>query len=162
YDRDRDCPVQAGVERGTRADRWRDCAVDRILYHEQRLGDPTLDRLDRGTSLKYLVHYVGALHQPFHALGPHGGNDINIALFGKSNCSNNPTGPPLPCNLHSVWDGQLLAHRGLNEQQTIAQLNQLIASRGWTTTNPGTPAEWAGQSFQLAKAALLPQNGAVD
>ena len=34
YDRNRDCPRQPGVSAGSRADRWRDCIVDRILYNE--------------------------------------------------------------------------------------------------------------------------------
>src|SRR6185436_7021531 len=32
YDRDRDCPRQPGIAAGARDDRWRDCAVDRIVY----------------------------------------------------------------------------------------------------------------------------------
>src|SRR3954467_7267034 len=44
YDRDRDCPPQPGLAEGARGDVWRDCAVDRILYHKARIADPTLDR----------------------------------------------------------------------------------------------------------------------
>jgi len=44
YNRDRDCPRQPGVAAGTRNDQWRDCVVDRILYHHLstfgRLGVP--------------------------------------------------------------------------------------------------------------------------
>jgi len=42
YDRDRDCPRQPGVAAGARADQWRDCAVDRITYMEQRVADGKL------------------------------------------------------------------------------------------------------------------------
>ena len=83
YDRDRDCPRQPGVEAGSRNDRWRDCVVDRIAYWEERLGDPKLDRADRATALKFIVHFIGDLHQPFHALGVgRGGNDVNVRVFG--------------------------------------------------------------------------------
>ena len=68
YDRERDCPRQPGVLAGSRNDRWRDCAVDRILYHQARVADTSLDRADRATALKFLVHFIGDLHQPFHAL----------------------------------------------------------------------------------------------
>ena len=88
YDRDRDCPRAAGVEAGSRADRWRDCAVDRILFWEQRLADVRLDRADRATALKFIVHFIGDFHQPFHTLGVgRGGNDVRCA------CSATPIAP---------------------------------------------------------------------
>ena len=51
YDRDRDCPRQPGVAAGSRADTWRDCVVDRILYSQARLADTTLDT-NRRTAIK--------------------------------------------------------------------------------------------------------------
>ena len=102
YDRDRDCPLQPSVERGSRGARWRDCVVDRITYWEERLGNPKLDRADRATALKFVVHFIGDLHQPFHALGVgRGGNDVKVKVFGQADCSNDPSRPS-PCNLHSV------------------------------------------------------------
>lgn len=162
YDRDRDCPRQAGVAAGTRDDKWRDCVVDRILYQQERLADLRLDRPDRAIALKFLVHFVGDLHQPFHSIGVgRGGNDVHVSVFGTSNCSNNPA-VQRPCNLHSVWDSMLIEHRGWNEQRWLTALDALIAQRGWRNPDPGTPAEWAVQSFQLAKAALVPENGTID
>lgn len=102
YDRDRDCPRAAGVAEGSRSDRWRDCAVDRILFWEQRLADVTLDRADRATALKFIVHFIGDLHQPFHTLGVgRGGNDVQVRVFGEANCADAGE-KPFPCNLHSV------------------------------------------------------------
>src|SRR5687767_3299470 len=120
YDRDRDCPGAAGVAAGSRSDRWRDCAVDRILFWEQRLADVTLDRADRATAIKFLVHFIGDLHQPFHAIGVgRGGNDVQVRLLGEANCSD-PGEKPFPCNLHSVWDGRLIAHRKLDDRAYLA------------------------------------------
>ena len=161
YERDRDCPPQAGVERGSRGDRWRDCAVDRILYFEQRTADTTLDRADRATALKYLVHFVGDLHQPFHALGVgHGGNDITVVVFGSSNCGTDDR--PSPCNLHAVWDSRLIGRRGLEEASYLAALGKLIGDKHLDARPLGTPAEWAVESWSAAKVALLPSGGAVD
>jgi nuclease S1 len=157
YDRDRDCPRQPGVAPGSRNDTWRDCGVDRILYNEARLADTTLDRADRTIALKFLVHLVGDLHQPFHALGVgQGGNDIPVVVFGSEVCGNNP------CNLHGVWDGSLIVHRNLDDAHYLPVLRELIARNGWDGRAPGTPAEWAMQSHGLAKAALLPPHGRVD
>ncbi|MGH6753423.1 MAG: S1/P1 nuclease, partial [Bradyrhizobium sp.] len=45
-------------------------------------------------ALKFLVHFVGDVHQPFHAVGfERGGNGIRVVAFGNRT------------NLHSVWDG---------------------------------------------------------
>lgn len=162
YNRDRDCPRQAGVEAGTRDDKWRDCVVDRILYQQERLANVKLDRPDRATALKFLVHFVGDLHQPFHSIGVgRGGNDVHVSVFGSANCSNDPA-IQRPCNLHSVWDSMLIGHRGWNEQQWLTALEGVIAKRGWKPAGPGAPAEWAVESFHLAKAALVAENGTID
>jgi len=157
YDRDRDCPRQPYVQAGDRADLWRDCAVDRILYNKARVADTKLDRADRAVALKFLVHFVGDLHQPFHALGVgHGGNDVKVAVFGSETCGTHP------CNLHGVWDSEMIAHRGLDDEHYLAVLRELIARNTWASDPPGTPAEWAMQSHDLAKAALLPEHGNAD
>ena len=165
YDRDRDCPRQPGVSAGSRSDTWRDCAVDRIRYFEQRTADTELDRADRATALKFLIHFIGDLHQPFHALGVgRGGNDVIVRVFGNGNCGreNDASRPPIPCNLHSVWDSRLLAHRDLPDKAYVAMLEKLIAQKGWFSQPVGTPAQWAEQSFALAKVALVANDTNID
>jgi hypothetical protein len=157
YDRDRDCPRQPGVVAGGRGDTWRDCAVDRILYNKARVADTTLDRADRAIALKFLVHFVGDLHQPFHALGVgHGGNDVKVSVFGSETCGN------YPCNLHGVWDGALIEHRNLDDARYRSALDEAIRKNGWNNVPLGGPVEWAMQSHDLANAALLPSGGNAD
>jgi nuclease S1 len=163
YDRDRDCPRQPGVAKGSRADRWRDCIVDRIGYWEQRLADHELDRADRATALKFVVHFIGDLHQPFHALGVgRGGNDVRVRVFGNANCAPADAPKPSPCNLHSVWDSRLIGHRNLNDREYAGALRQLIVNKRWGNQPPGTPAQWAEQSWRLAKEALVTPNTNID
>jgi hypothetical protein len=163
YDRDRDCPKQPGVtEAGTRSDRWRDCVVDRIGYWEERLGDAKLDRADRATALKFIVHFIGDLHQPFHALGVgRGGNDVKVRVFGEANCGNDPA-KPFPCNLHSVWDTRLITRRTLEDGAYVRELRKVITAKGLGSLPVGTPARWAEQSFRLAKAALVTPDTNID
>jgi len=162
YDRDRDCPRQPGVEAGSRGDRWRDCVVDRIPYWEERLGNPKLDRADRATALKYVVHFIGDLHQPFHALGVgRGGNDVKVRIFGQSDCGNDPA-RPVPCNLHSVWDSRLIARHNLDEPTYFAALKKLIADKNLGAQPSGTPVQWAEQSFKLGKEALVKDGENID
>lgn len=162
YDRDRDCPRQPGVAVGARGDVWRDCIVDRIRYHEERLADARLDRIDRAVALKFLVHFVGDLHQPFHATAvERGGNGILVRVFGADTCGG-PPARPAPCNLHSVWDTQIIAHHGLDDRQYLARLERLVSDRRLRSRPQGTPQDWAMESLALSNAALLRQGGAVD
>jgi hypothetical protein len=162
YDRDRHCPRQPGVSAGGRGDRWRDCVVDRILYNQERLANPSLDRADRTIALKFLVHFIADLHQPFHALGvERGGNGILVSAFGSPTCAYDD-GTAYPCNLHGVWDTELIAHRRLSDRQYLAELERQISERGWAAREIGSPAQWAMESHSLAKRALLPTGGIVD
>ena len=162
YDRDRDCPRAAGVAEGSRSDRWRDCVVDRILFWEQRLADVKLDRADRATALKFLVHFVGDLHQPFHTLGVgRGGNDVNVRVFGDANCAEDGE-KPFPCNLHAVWDSRLIARRNLDDRTYVARLQKLIVDKRLGSQPAGTPAKWAEQSWRLAKEALVTPGANID
>lgn len=162
YDRERDCPVQPGVEKGSRGDRWRDCVVDRIAYWEERLANPKLDRSDRATALKFIVHFIGDLHQPFHALGVgRGGNDVKVRVFGQIDCGTDPARPS-PCNLHSVWDGRLISRRNLDDPTYLAALKKLIDDKGFGSQPAGTPAQWAEQSFKLAKEGLVANDTNID
>jgi nuclease S1 len=162
YDRDRDCPRAAGVAAGSRSDRWRDCAVDRILFWEQRLADVTLDRADRAIALKFIVHFIGDLHQPFHTLGVgRGGNDVDVRVFGEANCADEGE-KPFPCNLHAVWDSRLIARRNLGDRAYVAQLQKLIVDNRLSAQPIGTPVEWAEQSWRLARAALVSPGANLD
>ena len=162
YNRDRDCPRQPGVSAGGRGDQWRDCIVDRIQYNQERLADPSLDRADRTVALKFLVHFVGDLHQPFHALGvQRGGNGIEVVAFGTTECS--PVGmTSRPCNLHSVWDSSMIARRKLGDLQYLTVLQQLIRHKRLDREPVDSPAAWAFESHALAKKALVPEYGKID
>jgi hypothetical protein len=177
YDRDRDCPRQPGAGAGSRGDRWRDCVVDRIGYWQERLGDPKLDRADRATALKFVVHFIGDLHQPFHALGVgRGGNDVHVRVFGQANCGastalgaalsrskgGNDSSRPSPCNLHSVWDSRLIGRRNLDDDAYLAALRKLIVEQRLGAQPAGTPAQWAEQSWRLAKEALVEPNTNIE
>jgi hypothetical protein len=159
YDRERDCPRQPGPAGD---DRWRDCVVDRIPYHQARLADRSLDRADRATALKFLVHFIGDLHQPFHALNvARGGNDIPVVAFGSATCSRSDR-TPSPCNLHGIWDTTLIAHRQLSDGEYLAELSDRITRAHRSMSGAGSPAAWAMESHALAKRALLPRQGVVD
>jgi hypothetical protein len=162
YDRDRDCPRQPGVNAGSRDDAWRDCIVDRLAYHEQRLANVRLDRADRAVALKFLVHFVGDLHQPLHATGvARGGNEVPVNVFGSDTCGADPA-RQTPCNLHSVWDVQLITHRDLSDAAFEQLIDELVTRDRLLSRAEGTPAQWAMESLTLSKEVFLPVRGRVD
>lgn len=133
------------------------CVIEAISAQEKILADTAQPRQARIDALKFLVHFVGDLHQPFHALGVgHGGNDVPVSVFGSETCGN------YPCNLHSVWDGSLIAHRALDDAHYLQVLNELIQKNDWASRPAGGPAEWAMQSHDLGNAALVPEHGIID
>lgn len=58
-----------------------------------------VDAVAKENALKFIVHFVGDLHQPLHAgrVEDRGGNDVRITFDGKSS------------NLHALWDGLMIA-----------------------------------------------------
>lgn len=85
YDANRDCKNEA-------------CVVAQIQHFAAVLADKTAAPSDRLTALKFVVHFVGDIHQPLHCEdnGDRGGNDIHLTYFGKAT------------NLHAVWGGGVI------------------------------------------------------
>jgi hypothetical protein len=133
------------------------CVVDRITMFRSVLADRNAPKQDRIEALKFLVHFVGDVHQPMHAIEEaRGGNDIHVVEFASSQCGTHS------CNLHFAWDTGLIEHAGISERQFVSRLDELIASRKLAVQADGTPGQWANESFVLAKKAWLNDGGAVD
>jgi len=133
------------------------CVVDRIGLFRQVLADRHASPVERAEALKFLVHFVGDLHQPLHAIEEgRGGNQIHIVEFGRRECGSRP------CNLHYVWDTELIEHSGRSERDYVAYLNGFIAQNHLEDEPGGSPEAWANQSFHLAKQVWLSEGGSVD
>jgi hypothetical protein len=168
YDRDRDCPLQPGVKAGSYNDKWRDCNTDRILFFEQRVADTRLDPSERAESLKFLVHFVGDIHQPFHATGVEkGGNGIVVTAYGHPTCSEFTKGAYVErpnaskCNLHSVWDGYLISRRLLTDAQYLKVLEDEIKSKP-PVLGENNPVLWTEQSKAIADAVTVAPGTDID
>jgi hypothetical protein len=133
------------------------CVVDRIEMFQKILGDEKASRADRLEALKWIVHFVGDLHQPLHAIDEaRGGNDIKLAVFGSPKCGD------YDCNLHWAWDSLLLEHTGLSEEDYVARLNQLIAQKHLENQAAGTPVDWADESHLQARHIIEAKPAAID
>lgn len=62
------------------------------------LKTPGSSDLEKENALKFIVHFVGDIHQPLHVGKPEdrGGNDVRITFGGKSS------------NLHALWDSLMI------------------------------------------------------
>jgi len=151
FNRDRDCPVSKTDPKSP----WRDCITDRILFFEGRLGDESLPKEERAIALKWLVHLIGDIHQPFHAMGDdRGGNNIKVSFLGSPKCGD------YNCNLHGVWDESIIEQQGLNDSKYLARLQEEIKDNHWERMDGGSPTAWAMVSHHYAVLAYAP-NGAL-
>ena len=118
YDAARDCPV---TERG-------DCAIAQIARARVQVVEGSRATALRAEALKFLIHIVGDLHQPLHAIDNHdrGGNDVRVApLRGEDGRAT---------NLHAVWDTGLL---NLSTETEVARADRLLAQfQAQTLTQP--------------------------
>ncbi len=80
----RDCYRPQDAHKGANDDH-ENCVVDRIEHFKRVLGDKNASRDDRIEALKFIVHFVGDIHQPFHAIGEaKGGNLVHVTEFGSA------------------------------------------------------------------------------
>lgn len=133
------------------------CVVDRIEMFQKILGDGKASQSDRLEALKWIVHFVGDLHQPLHAIDEaRGGNDIKLAVFGSPKCGD------YDCNLHWAWDTLLLEHTGYSEEEYVGRLNALIAQKHLENQAEGTPVDWANESHLQARQIIATKPAAID
>ena len=93
-----------------------------LAQQMQVITDKSASRDQKIDALKFVVHFVGDLHQPMHVSRAEdkGGNTIQLNYEGQGT------------NLHSLWDSKLIEHTGLDYLQlsencdhaTLAQIRQ--------------------------------------
>jgi len=129
------------------------CVSGAISNYTTRLTDQTGEQ--QVEALKFLVHFIGDIHQPLHVgfASDEGGNTIEVNFLGTKKT-----------NLHSVWDTSLpdtLMAR--NFSGSVDKMSDHIASMirdrywvdidDWLTCKSGSypcPDEWATESIGLA------------
>lgn len=127
-----------------------DCVVDKIDEFTAELEKSTTSMQERRLALEFLLHFVGDIHQPLHASDDHdrGGNLKIVSAPGMA--SN---------NLHHAWDTEFVVRLGSNATTVAQQLIATITDAQRAQWATGTAADWARESFGVAKAhayGLLP------
>jgi hypothetical protein len=112
-----------------------DCVVGAIEAQVQRLASNAAPA-ERLEALKYVVHFVGDVHQPLHAgFGDDkGGNTYQLQAFGRGT------------NLHAVWDSALI--RDIDPSaQSLA--NKLITKEPAASAPNFAPTQWVSESCKI-------------
>jgi hypothetical protein len=119
-----------------------DCVVDKIEAFAVELKDPTTNPEERLVALKFVLHFVGDLHQPLLASDAHdrGGNDKRVSAKGFK-----------ASNLHRFWDTEFVEQLGPDAKTIASDLIGRITEAQARAWSHGTTSDWAVESFQVAK-----------
>src|SRR5262249_39523166 len=83
-------------------------------------------RSARSEALRFAVHFVADVHQPFHTIGDaRGGNQVSLVVQADGNaCRGSCTRTPTPSNLHAIWDNTLVQKAGRNWGATVESIEK--------------------------------------
>jgi hypothetical protein len=110
------------------------CLVDRLNAFEAELKDPATPQAERIVALKFVLHFVGDIHQPLQASDNEnpGGNCIRLFLGGSRTS-----------NLHSYWDTGLIAPMGTDPEAVAAKLRAQVTTGQEKAWSKGDAKAWA-------------------
>jgi hypothetical protein len=126
-----------------------DCVVNKIEQFTAELASPATSDAEKLLALKFLLHFVGDLHQPLHSSDnlDRGGNDVQ-ATVGTS------TGA-----LHFHWDvtfaqmvGAAAGSQNTVPSVIVAALRQPTALEQLQWSGPPAPRSWALEAYHLAQS----------
>jgi hypothetical protein len=118
----------------------RGCVVGQILREEAIITDRGIPASQRAEALKFLVHFIGDVHQPLHCSdnGDHGGSLLEVRFLGKTT------------TLHQLWDSRLLDRARL---PNAAALEAIFAKEDLRSWSEGDLVSWVNESHRLAPRA---------
>jgi hypothetical protein len=119
-----------------------DCVVDKIEQFAAELRNPGTPPAEQLLAFKFLIHFVGDLHQPLHASdhADRGGNCIALS----------PSPDGHSTNLHAWWDTGVVGALGASPPHIAARLDAQISpgqAKAWAA---GGPRAWAMESFEVS------------
>lgn len=133
------------AEQGCTYDAGRDCRNDACVVEAIRaqtaiLADREQSLAARRQALKFVVHFVGDVHQPLHAgyARDKGGNTVQVHVNGRGS------------NLHSLWDTGMLRDSGRDESAWLQHLRSLpLVVPMSREVLPPDSARWARDSCEV-------------
>jgi len=137
-----DCPLSEPTIDMARDCQHGDCVVAKTEEFLGVLRDPAASQAAKAEALKFVVHFVGDLHQPLHDEDNHDkGGNTRYVVFERH-----------PDNLHWVWDTGLLEHINRNPAELAEELEKRITAQDLADWEKGTVLDWANEGHQIAQA----------
>jgi len=111
-----------------------------VLQCRETLLSPTADRKKKTEALRFLIHFVGDLHQPMHVsrAEDRGGNSITVQYRNQRS------------NLHAVWDGKLIADGGKGYRK-IASHYDTASAQQVARWQQDSLLQWIWESYQISE-----------
>lgn len=146
------------------------CVVGAIEKQRAILADRNQPLAARRDALKFIVHFVGDVHQPMHAGNrtDSGGNKFQISLRTpikpEAYAAKDYVDGVMGTNLHSIWDYYLFASTG----RKLADYSNRLDALPWPPYPPASkydvmPLAWAGESCRLIDArGIYPEQHTMD
>ncbi len=123
------------------------CVINAIQAQLAVLSDASAPVRNRAEALRYVIHFVGDLHQPLHTTdnNDHGGNCTRLQFYDLAH----------PTNLHAVWDYNIIEHDVTARHLTVAQDARSIDQKNsadWKTWGqpPADLNAWAWEGHGIA------------
>jgi hypothetical protein len=119
----------------------KECVLGQIQVDARTLTDSSTSRKEKDEALRFLVHFIGDVHQPFHCADDddRGGNEKLIRFKGQ------------PTNLHALWDGLISEDSAENSKALAAKLEPEITPEKAKTWAEGNETSWCMESYRIAK-----------
>lgn len=129
------------------------CVIQAISEQLAILSDKTAPGAKRAAALRYIIHFVGDLHQPLHDVSnaDRGGNCVPVQYFRRKPRAKNNNYTP---NLHQLWDTAILERdmEGADAAEFADELETQFAGSFSSWQQGGMQIEaWAWEGHQLAR-----------
>ncbi len=120
------------------------CVATAIPKMEGILRDAKATREQRDEALRFLVHFVGDMHQPLHVgeRSDHGGNAVKVTYDGQA------------LNLHAAWDGKLMEAWFKLDPDARKQLDAGAPSGERAALAAGSLDDWLWESLAVSRDAV--------
>jgi len=110
-----------------------------ILANTAIINNPEASKDDKEKALKFIVHFVGDLHQPMHVSRKEdlGGNKIQLQFEATET------------NLHSLWDSRMIDKQGLNASEIAKQFDH-ASNEQIVQWQSASLMDWLWESYQIS------------
>jgi hypothetical protein len=135
------------------------CVTQAIRDQRAILRSPAADPQKKGDALRFVIHFVGDIHQPLHATTNNdlGGNCVPVAFFGESPKLTYPDTESYSPNLHAVWDSGIFS-RMIGEKTVQQAADEFDRDRAEDISRSlrerADVERWVWESFRLAEAIV--------